>query len=134
MLPLQTALIGQLSTALGSRSRGISVSYLGGFIVALMVALLWPGQPSITKETLRSVPVAAWASGLLGLVYLAIAAFAIPIVGPAVFFGLVVTGQLTASLTLEQFGLLGTHQHSIDFWRVGGLVLVIVGVVLIRKT
>jgi transporter family-2 protein len=80
------------------------------------------------------VPFFSWFAGILGLIYLVIVTFAIPITGPAVAFSLVVAGQLLISVFLEQFGWLNIPQQTFNWYRMGGMFFVIVGVILIRKT
>lgn len=55
-----------------------------------------------------------------------------PRLGPALYFGLLVAGQLLASLLLEHFGALGLDAHPVSLGRVAGAILLITGAALIR--
>jgi len=133
ILPLQTALINQAGTTLGARNYGLCISYVGGAIGAILLTL-FSDTPAFNTTAVTEVPFFSWFAGILGLIYLAIVTFAIPITGPAVAFSLVVAGQLLISLFLEQFGWLNIPQQTFNWYRMGGMFFVIVGVILIRKT
>ena len=45
-----------------------------------------------------------------------------------------VAGQLAAALVLDHFGLLGLVRHPVNLSRALGLILVLVGAVLVRKS
>jgi transporter family-2 protein len=53
--------------------------------------------------------------------------------GAAALIGLLVTGQMIASITIDHFGWLGLPQRPIDFPRLIGVALLIGAVVLIRR-
>ena len=57
-----------------------------------------------------------------------IASVAGPRLGAAAMLGLVVAGQMTESLLLDHFGVLGMAQQVITPWRLLGVGLVIAGV------
>jgi transporter family-2 protein len=53
--------------------------------------------------------------------------------GPALAFGLMLTGQMFVSAVLEQFNILVNEPHPITIWRIAGFAMVIIGVLIIRK-
>jgi transporter family-2 protein len=57
----------------------------------------------------------------------------IPQLGAAAFIALLVAGRMLASLAIDHFGLLGLVQRSVDLPRLLGVMLLIGGVVLIRR-
>ena len=70
---------------------------------------------------------------MLGAFYVTSVIILVPKIGVALTFGLVVAGQLGLSLMLDHYGLLGLPVHAINWQRLVGVLLIIVGVVLIRK-
>ena len=70
---------------------------------------------------------------LAGLAATNIIVPAFPRIGAPLAFGLVVAGQMIMSILLDQFNLLVTQQHPINAWRILGVLLIIAGVVVIRK-
>jgi len=48
-------------------------------------------------------------------------------------FSLIIAGQMIVTLIIDHFGLLGVPVKEISPIRIGGILLITVGVVLIRK-
>jgi transporter family-2 protein len=57
----------------------------------------------------------------------------LPRIGAATYIALIVAGQLLTSVTFDHFGVLGLTRHPITRVRVLGAVMLLVGVVLVRK-
>ena len=75
----------------------------------------------------------AWTGGFFGAIYIAISILLVPRLGTATFVGLLVAGQMLASLAFDHYGVLGVPQHSVDPSRLLGAGLLIGGVILIRR-
>jgi transporter family-2 protein len=71
--------------------------------------------------------------GLLGVVYVTAVVIAAPRIGAANALGFIVAGQFVAAVIIDHFGLLGMPVHSISWWRIAGIVILICGVYLIQK-
>ncbi|MEI8054265.1 MAG: DMT family transporter [Bacteroidota bacterium] len=130
-LPIQAGLNAKLGKA---GSSPIHASMISFFIGAIAVA----SYIIITKQTvswagIKTAPAYAWIGGFLGAFYVTIVILAFPKLGPALTFGLVVTGQMLISALFEHFNILVAQQHPITIWRLFGFLLVIVGVIIIRK-
>lgn len=101
-----------------------------GFLTALAVTLI-VGPGEITK--LVSAPKHLFLAGMLVAFYvLSITAIA-PLfgVGNAIFFVLI--GQLLSAAIIDHFGLFGAQQVPISWQRIGGLILMTVGVMLTQR-
>jgi transporter family-2 protein len=83
---------------------------------------------------LRQVPWYAWLGGFYGAFFVAVAAFGAPRVGMGVLLTAAVAGQLAAALVLDHYGLFGLDRHPVNITRAAGLVLVLLGAVLVRKS
>ena len=131
-----TVQIGANATLRGFLANNALSAAFASFLVgtlALAIYLIagrvsWPARASLT-----AVPLWAWSGGILGAFYVATATLVGPRLGAAVFFSLVVLGQLAASLLLDHFGWLGFAQHPVSLLRMGGVVLLLAGVVLITR-
>ena len=77
-------------------------------------------------------PWSLYVGGICGFVILLSLAFVFPKIGAALAIALVVLGQGGAALAIDHFGLLGMPKEPITLARVGGLLLVGGGVVLMR--
>jgi bacterial/archaeal transporter family-2 protein len=101
-------------------------------VLALVLYILLTKQ-SVSWAGIKTVPAYAWLGGVLGAFYVTAIILAFPKIGPALTFGLVVTGQMTIAVLLDHFNVLVAQQHSINGWRLLGIAFLIVGVIIIRK-
>lgn len=130
-LPIQAGLNTRLGKGIESPVYASLVSFVVGAI-ALVAYVIFTGQP-VNFSNVRSIPAYAWLGGLLGAFYVTVIIFAFPRIGPGLTFGLVIGGQMLISVLLEHFNILVAVPHPINIWRVLGVVLIIAGVVIIRK-
>ena len=132
ILPIQAGLNAKMGKVLGDPVFASLVSFIVGTLVLLAYAL-------ITRVDLTQIGQAGtahwpvWTAGLLGAFYVTAVIILVPKIGVALTFGLVVSGQLGLSLAFDHFGLLGLPVHTINWQRLAGILLIITGVVLIRK-
>lgn len=127
----QQAVNANLRAEIGSPWWAGFVSYLGGTIVMLVVALAlrepWPSAQAILRSHLMS-----WSGGLFGAIYIAISILLIPRLGAAVVIALIVAGQMIGAMAFDHFGILGVPIHPANASRLLGAALLVGGVVLIR--
>jgi transporter family-2 protein len=131
-LAVQASLNARMAQSAGSAVWGALVSFTTGGLVLLAVALLSRTPFSLTA-TVRSAPAVTWLAGVLGAFYVATAALVLPRLGPALTFGLIIGGQMILAVLIDQFGWLGVPIREISAGRVLGVLLVIAGVILIRR-
>ena len=79
------------------------------------------------------IPWWAWSGGLFGAIFIGLAIVLVPRLGAATFVALLVSGQMFASIMFDHVGLLGLAQRTADPPRLLGVVLLVIGVVLIRR-
>jgi transporter family-2 protein len=128
---VQQALNANLRAELGSAAWSGFTSYLVGLVCMALLAIAL-GDPVPTAAFAR-IPWWTWSGGLFGAVFIALAILLVPKLGAATFITLLVAGQMLASVTLDHFGWLGLAQRPLDLPRVIGVLLLIGGVVLIRR-
>lgn len=78
-----------------------------------------------------NVPWWAWPGGVLGAVVVVAQLYLAERLGAAPFLGLVVTGGVVASILLDHFGLAGFDVHRASRWRLGGGIMMVIGVTLV---
>jgi transporter family-2 protein len=128
---IQQAVNADLRVSIGSAAWAGFVSYLGGTVCMLVLAVvLREAVPAIADLDRSHWWV--WTGGFFGAVYLAISIFLVPRLGAAFFVALLVAGQMVASVAFDHFGALGLSEHPLDIPRLIGAVLLVAGVVLIR--
>ncbi len=131
LLPAQAGINGQLGRAFGKPLWAALVSFSGGLAaLALVIALGRIAMPSAAAA--QSAPWWAWVGGALGAIYVTLALTLAPVLGATTLIVAVFAGQLAGSLVLDQWGLLGFPVHPIDLRRVGGVVLVVLGLLLVH--
>ncbi len=131
LLPVQAGINAKLGKAASSGAVASLLSFLVG-LMALLVYILVT-QQTYSIKGLKEAPAYAWTGGLIGAFYVTVIIFAFPKIGPGLTFGLVIAGQLLLSVVMEHFQLLGAHHHPINLSRVIGMVLIVAGVVLIKR-
>jgi transporter family-2 protein len=74
-----------------------------------------------------------WTGGLLGAFLVAVTIILVPELGAATMMAIMIAGQIIAGLILDHFGLVGYEEHPANIWRCLGAVLLVTGVVIIKK-
>jgi transporter family-2 protein len=104
-----------------------AVSSTSLLLVTLIRGHAWPSFSEMT-----SMPWWLWTGGLMGALYVALAPLLAVRMGGAVFFAVVLVGQMLAAMIFDQYGLLGLPQHDFSIPRLLGAMMLVAGVVLIR--
>jgi len=110
----------------------VFVSLCAGILILLIYALT-SHYPLPSFERLRQAPWWIWIGGILGVLYVWLSIILAPRLGATILVGLIVAGQLTASLVIDHYGWIGFAHHPISLWRTLGVFLLISGVILIRR-
>ncbi|WXL26555.1 DMT family transporter [Ectopseudomonas mendocina] len=132
LMPLQAGINGQLAKHLSSVLAAALISFLVGSL-ALLCLTLWQRElPSLAA--FKGLSWWHWSGGLLGAFFIATAAFAGPRVGALLFMALVIAGQLTVAMLLDHYGWVGFRESPISLGKIGGLILIIGGIWLIRRS
>ena len=128
ILPLQGLVNARLGVHVGGPVVAAFVSFLVGTLM-LGLYLLATRTPIALQGSLK-LPAWIWAGGAFGAIYVACFTLLLPRIGAAGMVCLAVLGQVTASLLLDQFGILQAPKP-VDWMRLLGALLVLVGVLLV---
>lgn len=131
LLPIQAGLNSKLGKAAESPVYASMLSFAVGTLGLIIYILIT--KQSISWAGIREAPAQVWMGGLLGAFYVTVIILAFPKLGPGLTFGLVVAGQMIISILLEHFNILVAQQNSISFMKMVGVLLVIAGVIIIRR-
>ena len=132
MIALQAPTNAILARAGGSPVLAALISFTVGTLCLLAV---WLGSGTRPRTAaFVGLPWYAWLGGAYGAVYVAIAAYAAPKIGIASLITIGIAGQIAIALLLDHFGLLGLPREPVNLGRVLGAILVVVGVVLVRRS
>jgi bacterial/archaeal transporter family-2 protein len=132
ILPIQANVNARLAKVLDSPVMAAFVSFAVG-TVALLIYLFITNQFNFQGVNVSRPPWWLWIGGLLGVFFVAGIVVLVPRLGMALAFSLVIAGQMAAAIILDHFGLLGSAVREISPGRIAGALLLIAGVVLIRK-
>jgi transporter family-2 protein len=101
-------------------------------IVALLMVLWFClPTPMPTAKGIAAMPWWAPLGGLLGAFAVIMGLLFVDKIGAGPFAGLTITANILMSLLIDQFGLFGMEQHSLNVWRILGGALMTAGIVLI---
>jgi bacterial/archaeal transporter family-2 protein len=130
--PIQGSFNGKLLSHVGSPIITAIISFLAG--LAGLVILGFVNKVHWQQLLLvKNAPWYAWTGGLLGAFYVATVVIVLPRLGTVLTFSLIVAGQLVLSIIMDHFGLLGNTVRELSLGRLAGIVLLVIGIVLIRK-
>lgn len=129
-IPVMAAMNAQVGLQLQSPIAAVVVLCC---VALLSSALLLTTQSNVNWQ-LSTVPPGYFLSGMLFILYIGSITFTAPIIGlgNAIFF--VLLGQLIASAIIDHFGLFKTIPYEFDLKRLAGIVLIVIGIYLARKT
>lgn len=128
ILPLQGLVNARLGVHVGGPVVAAFLSFLVG--TAMLALFLLATRTPVTLQGSARLPPWIWVGGVFGAVYVACFTLLIPRIGAAGMICLAVLGQVTASLLLDQFGILQAPKP-VDGLRVLGALLVLAGVLLV---
>jgi len=132
LVALQAPTNAMLAKAGGSPILAALISFMVG-TAGLTVAWLGSGnRPG--SAAFAGLPWYAWLGGLYGAVFVAVAAYAAPKIGVAALITIGIAGQIAMALWLDHVGAMGLPREPINWGRLLGALLVVAGVVLVRRS
>lgn len=107
-----------------------TISFAVGTLVLLLISLSTP------QGSFRKIGDADWwqlSGGLFGAFFVTMTIVGVPRIGITAVLALTIVSQLLAGLLMDHYGLFGMRGIPVDFKRLLGVVLLLVGVVLICR-
>ena len=132
VLPVQTAVNNRMAVSVGSPILGAFISFVIGTLSIFAYALV-SGESLSSLTSSKNAPAIAWIGGLLGAFFVTSTIILLPRIGVAMTISLVIAGQMVAALVMDHYGLLGVPVKEMNLWRIAGVILIVGGVVLIRR-
>jgi transporter family-2 protein len=102
-------------------------------VALLMCSMLCMPRPLPTLEGLAAMPWWAPLGGVIGSFAVIAGLRFVAKVGAGAFAGLTITANILMSLAIDHFGLLRVEPHPMSAGRLGGAVLMVLGIVLISN-
>lgn len=121
-----------LAKAGGSPVLAALISFIVGTVALLATWLVSGNRPA--ASAFSGLPWYVWIGGLYGAFFVGAAAFAAPRIGLASLVTIGIAGQIVAALLLDHYGALGLPKEPINLGRIAGALLVVAGVILVRRS
>jgi transporter family-2 protein len=131
---VQASINGDLRLVVGDPYRTALISTTVSTIFLFALSGVMVGKPVPDASTFSTAPWWMWIGGVLGAIYVAAATVLVTKLGSAVMFTLVILGQLMMAVVMDHFGWIGLEKHPVNAARILGIILVLAGVVLVRKS
>ncbi len=131
MIALQPGLNADVARRLGTPVGAAFLSILVAFVLSALYIVV--SRHPLPIGAIASLPWYLWLGGLFGFLFVVGTMFVAPVLGGALLFAAIVLGQMIAATLADQFGVAGYPGHSIDIYRVAGIVLVVAGVFLFHR-
>jgi transporter family-2 protein len=132
LIATQAGVNSQLTRAVGHPILAATISFIVGTAILIVGSLgvvgSWTGLSAAAQA-----PWWAWTGGLLGAVFVVTMAWLAPTLGAATLLSVAIAGQMTFALVLDHFALVGFPHRSMSVGRAVGAMLLVAGVVMIRK-
>lgn len=132
MMPTQASINNKLAGEIGGPILAAFVSFVIGTL-ALFIYIVVTGVSLNNLTSLKNASIISWTGGLLGAFFVAVSIMLVPKLGVVLAFSLIVAGQMLITLVLDHYGLFGVPVKEVNVQRLLGIVLIIGGVILIRK-
>ncbi|RYM05548.1 DMT family transporter [Sporolactobacillus sp. THM7-7] len=131
--PVQTAVNARVRTAVGSPLIASLISFFVGALALVPLTLLMDRKLTFDPRVIKTSPWWLWIGGLLGVIFVASNILLLPLLGAALTVVSIVCGQMVIAMLIDHFGWFGVARHPINWPRLAGLVLLIVGVLLVQQ-
>lgn len=132
-VPFQAASNAALGRALG-HPLWATLSSLVVSLVVVAVLLVVARVPAPTFGMAAQGPAWLWLGGVAGVAYITAALMLTPKLGAASFIVCVIAGQMLASLAIDHLGLMRLPQRPAGAWRVAGIGLILLGMVVVQMS
>ncbi len=133
ILPIQATFNAKMAKFAASPVLAALLSFVTGMIALILYALFT--QPDLRAQLVstKQAPFYVWLAGIMGAFYVVGSISLLPRLGVALTFSLIIAGQMLVTIVVDHYGLMDVPVKMINLPRVIGILLIIGGVILIRK-
>ena len=131
-LPVQAGVNSALRHYVGRPELAALVSFTVGFL-GLLAWVIFTRQPWPSLAQAGRAPWWTWTGGFIGAFYVTAVVLLTPRLGVAATLAISVAGQMATAVALDHYGALGVSIRSFSPGRAIEALLLVAGVVLIRR-
>jgi bacterial/archaeal transporter family-2 protein len=132
LIPLQTGANSTIRAVFGHPAHAAMVNF-GVGAIAVMVFSVAARLSAPPLQKLAEAPWWSFSGGVVGAIYVVTASLIARKLGATPLLFLVLAGQVISSLVCDHFGLIGFAKSPLTWSKIGGIALVILGVLIIRR-
>jgi transporter family-2 protein len=125
LVPLQAAMNSALGRRIGTLPSS-AFSFVTGAVILIALAFMF-GEGASRLGDVRGLPWYYLLGGALGAIYVTTILVTVRTLGAGALTACIVAGQLTMSVIVDRFGLLGIERHGLSALRMVGIALLAVG-------
>ena len=126
-LSVEAGLLGPLGEEIGHFWATLGIFAIGSLLLTLGLIFSRPKLSLMFKQ-----PRWQLTGGILGPIYVVALTVATPHIGVGLTMVGILFGQVATSLTIDHWGLLGSHKRAVDKYRIGALVAILAALWLIQ--
>ena len=131
-MPIQAGINSRLRFMLGDPISAAMISFAVGTL-GLAAYVIAGRKPWPDGALFSAAPWWIWTGGLMGAFFVAASVVLAPRLGAAAMMAWLIAGQLTASIFLDHFGLVGYALREASPLRILGAGLLVAGAVLVQR-
>ncbi|WP_174301894.1 DMT family transporter [Caulobacter sp. S45] len=128
-IAIETPTNALLGKSLNSALWASLVSFIVGTLVLGVAAAAT--RPRLPEGWSAATPWYAWVGGVYGAAVVLASAWATPKLGAGATLVVIVASQVALGVALDHFGVFGLTQHPAGWLRIGGVLVVTIGAVLV---
>ncbi|WP_044102671.1 DMT family transporter [Acinetobacter pittii] len=128
-LSVEAGLLGPLGKEVGELWATFSIFGVGAALTFLLMLFFSPRN----SPSFFTLPSWQLLGGVLGPAYVIILTITTPIIGIALTMIGILAGQVSKSLIIDHYGLLGTPHRKVDRKRILALIFIVAALVLVAK-
>jgi transporter family-2 protein len=128
-ITVQGQLMGLIDQSMGTKASVFITYASGGLLVSLW--MLFSGGGNL--RAWQTVPWYAFSAGAWGLVIVGTISYVVPRLGLVIGFTVIVASQFIVAALIDHFGLLGATSRPLEWSRLLGLILLLIGIWLIIR-
>lgn len=132
-LPVQAGINVRLKSWAGENALASLISFAVGTLALAIFCLVARFRLPPLHTAFQQTAWWHWTGGLLGAFFVTVTIVLAPRLGATTMIALIIAGQMIASLVVDHWGILGYPAHPINVPRLLGALLLVLGVVLIRR-
>ncbi len=131
---VQVGINADLRALVGNPYQTALISTTVSTVSLILISLFVYHRPYPDGQVFRDMPWWMWTGGIIGAFFVAGTAALVTRLGGSVLFSLIILGQLVGAVVLDHYGWFGVDKHPISLPRTAGIILVLVGAIIVRRS